>query len=59
MGGRMTCQRCQGLMVASKLWDDMISVDILSHYCLNCGEMIDRVIVSNRVAYPVEARQSS
>ena len=47
-GGRMTCQRCQGLMVVSKLWDDVIAVDLIAHYCINCGEMVDRVILQNR-----------
>ena len=44
----MTCQRCEGLMVTSKLWDESISVDVKAHYCLNCGEIIDRVILLNR-----------
>ena len=55
----MTCERCDGLMVPSKLWDEMIAVDIPSHYCLNCGNITDRVIMLNRRTVPFPASQSA
>ena len=46
----MTCQRCFGRLRMAKLWDDMLKVDVWSCSCINCGDVIDRVILKNRAA---------
>lgn len=46
----MTCQRCFGRLRMVKLWDDMLKVDVWSCSCINCGDVIDRVILKNRAS---------
>lgn len=47
----MTCKRCSGLMVVEEFRDSMgsdISRESPSARCLNCGNLEDAVIFSNR-----------
>lgn len=49
----MRCPKCQGLMY-SEMFCDFIRI-FIGWKCLNCGEVIDPVIVSNRRKATVEA----
>ncbi len=44
---RMKCYRCGGLMVFEKFFG--ISEDFYGWRCLFCGEIIDKVILENRL----------
>jgi len=46
----MACERCkQGLMHAAKFWDLKTSgVGFYQFTCMNCGEVVDEVILKNR-----------
>jgi hypothetical protein len=47
----MTCPRCQGIMV-SDLFEDLgdTFIKFSGWRCISCGEILDPVIESNRVA---------
>lgn len=42
----MRCQRCSGMMTIIHQYDEECSQNFLE--CLNCGEIIDQVILQNR-----------
>jgi hypothetical protein len=47
-----TCMRCEGLMVTEyymDLEDDTGQIDITGLRCTSCGEVIDPVILQNRL----------
>lgn len=46
----MRCARCDGLMTPYELMDllDSIEVTCEAFRCLNCGEIVDPVLVENR-----------
>ncbi|HET6369793.1 MAG TPA: hypothetical protein VFG95_01260 [Nitrospiria bacterium] len=45
------CLRCRGLMVAERcfdLLDDTGSIDFRAQRCIQCGEIVDPIILHNR-----------
>ena len=49
--GSTRCFRCTGLMVAEESFDSMVDhsrADFLVRRCVQCGEVIDPVILQNR-----------
>ena len=51
----MGCKRCNGLMIRDSfldLRDDTGSLMFHGWRCLNCGEVIDSVVLTHRVASP-------
>ena len=47
----MTCARCQGWMVRESftdLLDDTGQLDFVAWRCLNCGEVLDGVVLKHR-----------
>lgn len=50
-GSAMTCLRCEGLMVREHcydLWSDSGQLAFQGFRCVQCGEIVDATIVSNR-----------
>lgn len=48
----MRCSRCRGCMIRDRfmdLLDDTGQVDILAWRCLNCGEVLDGVVMNHRL----------
>jgi hypothetical protein len=54
--GRDRCPRCRGLMVAE--WCEDLS-DYSAQRCVQCGELIDPVIMLNRRHTAADSRQVS
>lgn len=51
LAGETRCSRCEGLMVAEQyldLRDDTGHLDFWARRCVQCGEVIDPVILQNR-----------
>lgn len=51
LAGAAKCARCDGLMVIEQGFDGMDStghVDFMARRCVQCGEVIDPVILQNR-----------
>ena len=51
----MRCQRCQGCMIKDTcmdLRDDTGQIAFGAWRCLNCGEVVDPVVISHRVLPP-------
>ena len=49
------CSRCMGLMVIEQGFDSMLGsseADVLFRRCVQCGEVIDPVILQNRRSQP-------
>ena len=49
--GQVRCWRCRGLMVVESCFDlvsDAGQLDCLTRRCVQCGEVIDPVILQNR-----------
>ena len=49
--GTARCARCGGLMVAEQCFDllsDTGRLDFLARRCVQCGELVDPVILKNR-----------
>lgn len=49
--GQVRCWRCRGLMVVESCFDfasDTGQLDCLTRRCVQCGEVIDPVILQNR-----------
>ncbi len=49
------CERCGGLMLTDHymdLLDDTGHIDVTVRRCTNCGEVVDPVILENRVKVP-------
>ena len=49
--GTARCSRCGGLMVAEQCFDllsDSGHLDFLARRCVQCGELVDPVILKNR-----------
>ena len=49
--GRARCPRCGGLMVSEQCFDlfsDNGHLDFLARRCVQCGELVDPVILRNR-----------
>jgi hypothetical protein len=49
--GQVRCWRCRGLMVVESCYDfasDTGQLDCLARRCVQCGEVIDPVILQNR-----------
>lgn len=43
-----SCNRCHGMLLDSYIWDDSgLIVSVLR--CVNCGDIIDPVVLHNRV----------
>ena len=56
----MRCPRCKGMMVAERfqdLQDDTGQIHFNGFRCLACGEILDPVIVNNRLKPPVQRRR--
>ena len=47
-GGKMTCQKCKGLMIAESRPDYSTGGTVLR--CINCGLVLDPLIEQNRLA---------
>ena len=46
-----SCSRCKGLMVVEQVFDSLTSIgpaDVPVRRCVQCGEVIDPVILRNR-----------
>ncbi len=53
--GEHTCARCGGLLLTQHymdLLDDTGQIDITAWHCTMCGEVIDPVILKNRISPP-------
>jgi ferredoxin len=56
IGSRMdpaACTRCGGLMVADRyidLLDDTGQLEFTADRCIQCGEVVDQIILRNRMA---------
>ena len=51
----MCCQRCQGYMIRDAfmdLRDDTGRVWFEGWRCINCGEVVDPVVLTHRIHYP-------
>ncbi len=50
----MTCLRCEGLMVSDWYYDllETGEINFVGWRCLNCGAVVDPVIVANREYQP-------
>ena len=51
LAGATRCSRCEGLMVIEQcfdLMDDTGHLDFMARRCVQCGEVIDQVILQNR-----------
>jgi hypothetical protein len=46
MDVRVECPKCQGLMVRERFSDSAVSFDAWK--CVNCGAILDPVIIQNR-----------
>lgn len=44
------CQRCHGLMRVERVWDATVGTHMPVKICINCGDVVDRVIINNRAA---------
>lgn len=56
--GKSRCRRCDGLMVhehCSDLFDDTGKMDFPALRCIQCGEVVDPVILLNRLRFPGSA----
>lgn len=52
----MDCQRCQGRMIRDSfvdLRDDTGQMAFSGWRCLNCGEVIDPVVLTHRIEAPI------
>jgi hypothetical protein len=50
-GDSIWCARCQGLMIVEEPFDSIVgavSADFLVRRCVQCGEVIDPIILQNR-----------
>lgn len=47
-GFKMRCKRCGGMMVYEKFYDYNENDCFWGWRCVNCGEVIDEVIIENR-----------
>lgn len=48
----MKCTRCQGLMIREQFvdfWDDTGCHDFAGWRCLNCGEVVDPLVLMHRI----------
>lgn len=57
----MTCTRCQGLMVRDQfvdLRDDTGRLEFPGWRCLNCGEVVDPVVLTHRINGPIAPYRS-
>lgn len=55
----MTCVRCEGLMVPERfqdILDDTGQINFMAWHCLNCGEIVDHLILANRRNAPEPTR---
>jgi len=54
------CQRCQGLLWPSDFlnWARRPQDPILSYRCLACGDMVDQLIIENRLKQKRKASQT-
>jgi len=51
LASAMSCSRCEGLMVIEQCFDfmdDTGHLDFMARRCVQCGEVIDPVILQNR-----------
>lgn len=56
----MRCRRCRGLMVQDRfmdLGDDMGHIGFLGWRCVNCGEVVDPVVLAHRIERPMSLRR--
>lgn len=51
MEAQMICKRCQGTMAKEPIFTLYGEISML--HCINCGEWIDTVVISNRNRSPV------
>jgi hypothetical protein len=51
----MTCQKCKGLMVEER--QPELSPESIVHRCINCGLILDPLLMQNRLNHLKEKRQ--
>ena len=51
----MTCQKCKGLLIEER--QPELSSDSLVHRCINCGLILDPLLMQNRLNHLKEKRQ--
>jgi hypothetical protein len=57
----MMCTRCRGLMVPDRfvdLRDDTGRLEFVGWHCINCGEVVDPVVLTHRINGPIEPYRS-
>ncbi len=56
----MECRRCRGLMVVDRCWDlqESMEISFSGWRCLICGEIIDPIIMQNRLHRPLPPKRS-
>ena len=62
LAGTARCVRCGGLMVTEQCFDllsDNGHVDFLAQRCVQCGELVDPVILRNRRLRPRRGLEKS
>jgi len=50
----MTCQKCKGLMVEER--QPELSPETVTHRCINCGFILDPLMMQNRLNHLKEKR---
>jgi len=50
----MTCQKCKGFMVEER--QPELSTDTVVHRCINCGFILDPLMMQNRLNHLKEKR---
>lgn len=45
----MKCERCGGSMIKENFFDSIGGGSFWGWKCINCGEVLDRIIVFNRI----------
>lgn len=56
------CTRCGGLMVADRyidLLDDTGQLEFTADRCIQCGEVVDQIILRNRIASQARTARTS
>lgn len=53
----MRCKRCEGLMVKEMIYSK--NGEVSMYRCLQCGECIDTVVISNRNCSPVLIKRAA
>lgn len=54
----MRCKRCGGLMIPMEFFESIGGDRFWGWKCINCGELVDKVIVFNRIKSNILRKES-